>query len=224
MPPPEGPSRDHSSGDYTSRERIVAAALEIAGKEGVQALTTRRVAAAAGVNLGLLHYYFDSKEALVREALGSFLGQLAAVLDGLDPGSSEPEEALAVSLARALDIATGRPGLLFSLVGAILEVAQRVDFEVFPESGSTVREARMPVDFLAGVQASLSRKVKALIAARLPGIDEERLAMRTIRLFTSIFHPLICTDFPRLVFGCDLKDQARRERYVRGAVEAAFRE
>ena len=52
----------------TTRQLILASAMDIIGKSGIEALTTRRVAEQACVNLGLLHYYFRTKDALAREA------------------------------------------------------------------------------------------------------------------------------------------------------------
>lgn len=51
------------------RERIVEAALTVIAERGPDALTHRRVAAAAGVPLAATTYWFDSKEQLIREAL-----------------------------------------------------------------------------------------------------------------------------------------------------------
>ena len=55
-----------------ARARILDASLSIASAEGLSALTTRRVAQEAGVNVGLLHYYFGSKERLVAMLLSAF--------------------------------------------------------------------------------------------------------------------------------------------------------
>ncbi|MDA8411736.1 MAG: helix-turn-helix domain containing protein, partial [Treponema sp.] len=65
-------------GALGARERILAAATDLAGREGLEALTTRRVARVAGVNVGLLHYYFESKESLIDETLGLFLDEMLA--------------------------------------------------------------------------------------------------------------------------------------------------
>lgn len=51
------------------RSQIVAATLEVLQDRGLEGLTHRRVAAAAGVPLGAANYYFGSKESLLAAAL-----------------------------------------------------------------------------------------------------------------------------------------------------------
>ncbi len=60
-----------------TRERILAAALEIFSERGFDGTTTRDIAARADVNLGLIKYYFGSKEKLWRAAVDRASGELA---------------------------------------------------------------------------------------------------------------------------------------------------
>ncbi|GAB2592118.1 CerR family C-terminal domain-containing protein [Dyella jejuensis] len=53
----------YARGDET-RQRIIAAALELFGEHGFAGASTRDIAAAAGVNAPALQYYFQSKEGL----------------------------------------------------------------------------------------------------------------------------------------------------------------
>ncbi len=52
-----------------ARERILDAALAAFAERGFDGATTRAIAAAAGVNLGLIPYYFADKQGLWREAV-----------------------------------------------------------------------------------------------------------------------------------------------------------
>lgn len=47
------------------REKLVDAALAVAEREGIPAMSVRRVAEAANVSLGLVHYCFDDREDLI---------------------------------------------------------------------------------------------------------------------------------------------------------------
>ena len=51
------------------RVEIVEATLRVIGRSGADAVTHRAVAGEAGVSLASTTYYFDSKDALVQEAL-----------------------------------------------------------------------------------------------------------------------------------------------------------
>ena len=62
------------------RATILDATLRLIAAEGVDAITHRRVAAAAGVPLGSTTYYFESREHLLREAFRRYLAQVQAQL------------------------------------------------------------------------------------------------------------------------------------------------
>lgn len=61
---------------------------------GYAGVTTRAVAETAGVNHGLVHYYFGSMEELLSQTLERFVEQLAGALEGLysDPALSFAEK------------------------------------------------------------------------------------------------------------------------------------
>jgi TetR/AcrR family transcriptional regulator, regulator of biofilm formation and stress response len=56
-----------------TRDRILHTTLELIGREGISAVTNRRVATEAGVSLGSITYHFDSQLDLVRESLLLFV-------------------------------------------------------------------------------------------------------------------------------------------------------
>lgn len=55
-----------------TRRALLDAALDIAARQGVRAITHRKVAAKAGVSLGSTNYYFASIDELVLEAFRHF--------------------------------------------------------------------------------------------------------------------------------------------------------
>jgi DNA-binding transcriptional regulator YbjK len=66
-----------------TRERILRTTLDLIGREGIGAVTNRRVADAAGVSLGSLTYHFDSQLDLVRESLMLMVGEEVARLEAI---------------------------------------------------------------------------------------------------------------------------------------------
>lgn len=66
-----------------TRERILRTTLELIGREGIAAVTNRRVADAADVSLGSLTYHFDSQLDLVRESLMLMVGEEVVRLEGI---------------------------------------------------------------------------------------------------------------------------------------------
>ncbi len=86
-----------------TRERILRATVELIGREGVSAVTNRRVAGAAGVALGSLTYHFPSQVDLLRESLLLFVGEEVARQEAIaaDLRSRRPSiEQVAVEVER----------------------------------------------------------------------------------------------------------------------------
>jgi TetR/AcrR family transcriptional regulator len=63
-----------------TRGRIVAAAAKAFSEKGFRAASTRDIAAEAGVNQGLLTYYFRNKQELWKEAASGIFERLASAL------------------------------------------------------------------------------------------------------------------------------------------------
>ena len=75
------PRSTEASRGALARERMVLAALDLFGRHGFDATTTRMIAQAASMNLGAIPYYFGTKEDLYAEAAGhlaSFIEQAQA--------------------------------------------------------------------------------------------------------------------------------------------------
>jgi AcrR family transcriptional regulator len=63
-----------------TRNRIVVAAAKAFSEKGFRAASTRDIATRAGVNQGLITYYFQSKQELWKAAAGHIFDQLGEVL------------------------------------------------------------------------------------------------------------------------------------------------
>ena len=90
-----------------TRARILEAALEVFAERGFEGARTREIAARAGTNLGLIKYYFDSKEKLWRAAVDRVFGALAAeTLAVVSPAELDVEDL--VRMVRAMVRFAGR--------------------------------------------------------------------------------------------------------------------
>lgn len=90
------------------REALVLAAYKRLAEAGFEGLRTRDVAAEVGVNIATLHYYFPTKEALIRGAVGHAMGRFRTVFA---PGS-KPGEQLAAQFRGVRRLAANEPELL----------------------------------------------------------------------------------------------------------------
>ncbi|HEY8880371.1 MAG TPA: CerR family C-terminal domain-containing protein [Roseateles sp.] len=82
----------------TPRERLLREAMRLFGERGFDAVTTREICAAAGVNPGAIHYHFGDKDGLYAAVLGLPVRELQQQLAGFD----EPALSLHESICRFL--------------------------------------------------------------------------------------------------------------------------
>lgn len=81
----------HTPRGEAQQEALARAAFELIAERGFEGLRTRDVADRAGVNIATLHYYFATKEDLIRAVVGKLQESFANVhpLYG-EPGAAEP--------------------------------------------------------------------------------------------------------------------------------------
>ena len=77
--------------EATTRERILAAALDVFAERGFDGARVRDIADRAGANLGLLTYYFSDKQQLWQAAVGSAFAELADDLGAVVADESDDD-------------------------------------------------------------------------------------------------------------------------------------
>jgi len=63
-----------------SKERILAAAIELFGKKGFSAVGVREIAGKADVNVSMISYYYDSKVGLLKEIIELYFNNVSNIL------------------------------------------------------------------------------------------------------------------------------------------------
>lgn len=102
-----------SKKEISARDRIVAATIGVIGQEGLQSLTTRRIAQEADVNIAAINYYFGSKDKLVELALEKTLDEMAGLPgDFLELEKLDARARLRAFLAGLMGGAVKYPGLV----------------------------------------------------------------------------------------------------------------
>jgi TetR/AcrR family transcriptional regulator len=81
-----------------TRERILAAALDLFSERSFEGATTREIAARAGVTQPLLNYHFQSKDALWRAAVDALFKELTDALAARAEGLRGVDELTATRL------------------------------------------------------------------------------------------------------------------------------
>jgi AcrR family transcriptional regulator len=102
------------------RQALVLAAYAQIAARGFEGLRTRDVAAGAGVNIATLHYYYPTKEALIRGVLGHVMRRFRSTLSG----EGSPAAQLRGHLRGLLRLLREEPEL-FAVMGELALRAQR---------------------------------------------------------------------------------------------------
>lgn len=85
-----------SNGDTTAQRRseILHAAIRVLARDGIAQASTRKIAAAAGVNQAMLGYYFGSKDELLKVVLQEMMRLTGEIARAAIPARGSPREAL----------------------------------------------------------------------------------------------------------------------------------
>lgn len=93
------------------RERLVDAALGMALAEGVEAVSTRAVCGAVGVQAPTLYHHFGDRAGLVRAVVDRAFEEYFAQKDVMTPTSSTPAQQVAAGWDAHVAFARAHPGL-----------------------------------------------------------------------------------------------------------------
>jgi TetR/AcrR family transcriptional regulator, cholesterol catabolism regulator len=106
-------------GQGARRRRVLAAAMELAGEGGYDAVQMRDVAVRAQVALGTIYRYFSSKDQLLAAALVDWASELEHNLAEVPPRGARPVDRLLDVVHRVSRLIERSPRLTAALVTAI---------------------------------------------------------------------------------------------------------
>lgn len=141
------------------RERVIRAALELAGEGGYDAVQMRTVASRSEVALGTIYRYFSSKDHLLAAALVTWTGDLERRVARRPPKGTSPAERVTDVLRRATTAMERQPQLTEAVILAISSPdpgAASCQGEV-AGSMARVMDRAMPDDLDPVVRAEVAR-------------------------------------------------------------------
>ena len=170
-------------GPLPTRERILAAALDLFGRRGVDAVSLDEIAVAVGVRKQTVLYWFASKEELVDAVLEAMAGELAVVIDAaVRAAPQDPLERIDAVVRAVFRLAVRRPAVL-GLVRELSRLpgpqAERLRRLVEPMIDRAV--GFLAAEMAAGrLRTGDPRLVAALAYATVTGIATEPEALRGV--------------------------------------------
>jgi AcrR family transcriptional regulator len=178
------------------RRALVAAAYRRIAADGFEGLRTRDVAAEVGVNIATLHYYFPTKEVLIRGVIGHAMQRFQATM----PAEGSPVEQLRGHLG-ALAGLLREDRELWAVMGELILRAPR-DADL----GQVLRQTdaywhRTLRDLLAGAidQGAIDARVDADDMAALMIVALKGLSLPTVAGFQPEVADQVFRQFERLL-------------------------
>jgi TetR/AcrR family transcriptional repressor of mexJK operon len=144
--------------DRDSRERVLAAAADLVGRDGLAQLSMDELAAAAGLSRASLYRLFPGKAVLFRELLRAY-SPMETVVAIIEESRERPPEEVMPELARhAARVLEGRTGIVRTLLFELLSSS--------PDSGEAADWA-----FLGGVLTVAGYVAEQMRLGRLRTMD-----------------------------------------------------
>ena len=120
-----------------ARDRILKAAIQVFGEEGIKGATTREIGRVAGVNECTLFRHFQSKDELLKAVVEHRVEEMTIIMAGMEIKSRSLHEDLLQYALRASKIMTQDEGLLRTFIG---EANRQPEYAC-----SMIRTAREPL-------------------------------------------------------------------------------
>ena len=176
------PARARPPADQETRERILEAAHTVFVRKGTASSRTQEIAAEAGVNKALVHYYFGSKAALADAIFERALGTLVPRIFGIlaDPARTIEEKVPAI-VREQIDFHSARPYFAGYLVSELHAEPDRI-------ARLMTGHGRIPVDVLRRQLREAAR------AGTLRRISAEQFVanMMGLLIFPFAIRPALC--------------------------------
>ncbi len=172
--------------EANAKDRIFGTVLELlAGGIDPEKVTTRQIAAKAGVNLALVNYYYGSKENLMSEVVGRMMGGIIDPLMG-DYGGNSAE----------------------SRVRNILITTSDAAFEHY-----NICKVALAAELRRGCANSCAM-ILPLIEEIFPGFDRTELDIISLQLMLPLHHVFLEPELYGRLLGTDFFDKQQRDQKI----------
>jgi TetR/AcrR family transcriptional regulator len=112
--------------DLPTEQKILEAAKKVFIQKGLDGARLEEIAAEAGINKALLHYYFRSKEKLFQNIFDQMVGKIAPDFTVIVDSKSPIEERIELFVHRYIDFVSENPQLPLFMITEINRNPQRM--------------------------------------------------------------------------------------------------
>lgn len=181
----------------TPKEKILDATLTLIASQGVQHVTSRKIAALAEVNVAAINYYFGAKDSVINEALKNFMNKLMCSFEYLDDLSLLPVDRLRSFLRSYADYTLKYPDLFRNFVDQI------------------THESSASFEYIEFIKQTGLNKLKRLIQEITQNrLTDTELTMKIFQMFSSLEFPVLVGDKMKIIAQFDYENKETRYRYI----------
>lgn len=182
----------------STKDKIMQVAMDIITAEGFQGITTRKIAARAGVNVAAVNYHFGSKDALIGEALRYLSVQLRDTFKVLQQEEGEPETLVLEFINSYTQVICKYPDIIKNIV---IHAIQDMPLEGHAE-------------YVLFVQNEGIGLIKQAIKRINPEIDDNLLTLKALNLISGLSMPFIMGKSIKELLGLDLYSDNIQKKYT----------
>ena len=183
---------------HSTKDKIMNAVMSIISEEGIYEITTRKIAAKAGVNIAAINYHFGSKDALINAALRYITVQLMGTFRILEDEKEEPEFLLSKFIK--------------SYIRVIFEYTDIIKYMISQLIMNKPIEGRDEYAFF--IQSEGIELLKKVIARIRPDADDNILPLMALNLVSGLTMPLIMADPINELMNLDLLNKDVQNNYA----------
>jgi len=179
-----------------AKDRILNSTLYIIGKEGLQNVTIRKIAATADVNIASINYHFGSKDNVINEALKCLTGKFITSFKILDNKQLDPIERMRNFLRSYSDVSIEYPDVFRNFVNNLI-----YNQELQPEYIQFIQQE--------GIK-SIRNTLEELTGTR----SDHHLYMMGLQMISSLIFPVLLSNKVGNISNLNYNDKDTRYEYV----------
>jgi AcrR family transcriptional regulator len=179
------------------KEKIINSAIEIISADGIQEMTTRKVANMSGVNIAAINYYFGTKEKLALEAVNSlFNGKIPELFSIIDNPEYTTEEKLYYFFKSYINVLSKHPGVLKTIISSLLSGQSEFMDKIF-----------FVKNFFAKIASLVSEQT---------GIDDMKvISIKLMHTMSAILFPMAMYNYyPIILDNLKISDKETQDLYI----------
>ena len=192
----KGYNMGYQNDNNETKQKILDVTMKMIIEHGMQSITVRKIALAAGVNVAAVNYHFGSKGALINKVLENSLLEMQEIFHELDHQEIPADERLSKFISRYLRFMIRYPDITKNMIQE--HIKEHPAKDAF-------------IEYLSGEgSAYLINTIQQIV----PEVDKDSLSMKIMQLFACLAYPILIGNGISDLFGIELNSNENIDKYT----------